>query len=54
MLTRDRGDGDVSFAGPAEGLLLLLWGRLDEREAGVEVAGDTSIWDRWRDLVPAM
>jgi uncharacterized protein (TIGR03083 family) len=53
-LTRAAGESDLSLAGPAEGLLLLLWGRLDEREAGVEVAGDMSIWSRWRELAPGM
>ncbi|MGD9702569.1 MAG: maleylpyruvate isomerase family mycothiol-dependent enzyme [Acidimicrobiia bacterium] len=53
-LTRGDGHGDVSLSGPAEGLLLLLWGRSDERAAGVEVAGDSAVWSRWRELVPPM
>jgi len=53
-LTREQGDADVSITGPAEGLLLLLWGRLEPSDAGVDVDGDMAMWDRWRELVPAM
>lgn len=43
-----------AMRGPAEGLLLVLWGRLDPAAAGVEVAGDHEILERWDELIPPM
>jgi uncharacterized protein (TIGR03083 family) len=51
-LRREHAKGDVALRGPAEGLLLFLWGRLPAAEAGVEVIGDESVAARWRDLAP--
>lgn len=51
-LRREHAKGDVAFRGPAEGLLLFLWGRLPAAAAGVEVVGDQAIADRWRELAP--
>jgi uncharacterized protein (TIGR03083 family) len=53
-LVREHAKGDVAMRGPAEGLLLHLWGRLDADATGVEILGDTALVARWRDLVPAM
>ena len=53
-LRREHAKGDVAFRGPAEGLLLFLWGRVDADDAGVEVIGDDGVRDRWRELVPAI
>ena len=44
----------VTLRGPAEGLLLLAWGRLSPTEAGVDVSGDASVMDRWAELIPPM
>jgi uncharacterized protein (TIGR03083 family) len=53
-LTREHAKGDVAFRGPAEGLLLFLWGRLSAEDAGVETVGDAAVAARWRELVPAI
>jgi uncharacterized protein (TIGR03083 family) len=54
IVGRDEADFDSTISGPAEGLLLLAWGRLDPASAGVSVSGDTSVIDRWAELVPPM
>lgn len=51
-LRREHAKGDVAFRGPAEGLLLFLWGRVDPAAAGVEVIGDDTVVSRWRELIP--
>jgi uncharacterized protein (TIGR03083 family) len=51
---REHAKGDVALRGPAESLLLFCWGRFGPGEGGIDVIGDSSIADRWRDLVPAM
>ena len=51
-LRREHAKGDVAFRGPAQGLLLFLWGRLGADAAGVEVLGDEAVATRWRDLAP--
>lgn len=53
-LRREHAKGDVAFRGPAEGLLLFLWGRVDAGDAGVDVIGDDGVVGRWRELVPAI
>ena len=53
-LTREHAKGDVAFRGPAEGLLLFLWGRHSAEDAGVETVGDAAVAARWRELVPAI
>ena len=53
-LRREHAKGDVAFRGPAEGLLLFLWGRMGAADAGVEVIGDDGVASRWRELVPAV
>jgi uncharacterized protein (TIGR03083 family) len=54
VLRREHAKGDVAFRGPAEGLLLYLWGRLPVGEAGVETIGDPAIAARWRELAPSI
>ncbi|HEY5888699.1 MAG TPA: maleylpyruvate isomerase family mycothiol-dependent enzyme [Acidimicrobiales bacterium] len=51
VVTREHVKGDVAFRGPAETLLLFLWGR-DGGE--VDTVGDSAVADRWRELVPPM
>jgi uncharacterized protein (TIGR03083 family) len=51
VVTREHAKGDVAFRGPAESLLLFLWGR-DGGE--VDTVGDQGVADRWRELVPPM
>ena len=53
-LRREHAKGDVAFRGPAEGLLLFLWGHESADDAGVETIGDASLAQRWRELVPAI
>jgi uncharacterized protein (TIGR03083 family) len=53
-LTREHAKGDVALRGPAEALLLHLWGRGSAGELGVEVLGDPGTAARWKDLVPPM
>jgi uncharacterized protein (TIGR03083 family) len=53
-LTREHAKGDVAFRGPAEGLLLFLWGRLTAEEAGVDTIGDAAIAARLRELLPSV
>ena len=51
VVTREHAKGDVAVRGPAESLLLFLWGR----DGGpVDVVGDQAVADRWRELVPPM
>jgi uncharacterized protein (TIGR03083 family) len=51
-LRREHAKGDAAIRGPAESLLLFLWGRLDAREGGLEVIGDEAVAGRWRELSP--
>jgi uncharacterized protein (TIGR03083 family) len=53
-LTREHAKGDVAIRGPAMGLLLYVWGRLDADAAGVEIVGDDTLVERWDVLVPKM
>jgi uncharacterized protein (TIGR03083 family) len=54
VVRREHAKGDVAFRGPAEGLMLYLWGRLPAEEAGVEIVGDTTLADRWTELAPSI
>jgi uncharacterized protein (TIGR03083 family) len=52
-VSRQAGDASVRISGPAQQLLLALWGRIPLSEAaGVEVSGDVGELDRWSELVP--
>jgi uncharacterized protein (TIGR03083 family) len=53
-LRREHAKGDVAYRGPAEGLLLVLWGRVAPDRVGVEVLGDPDVAARWGELVPSM
>jgi uncharacterized protein (TIGR03083 family) len=53
-LTREHVKADVAVRGPAEGLLLVMWGRAAPADVSVEVIGDTSVVDRWSELLPPM
>lgn len=47
-------DVALTLRGPAEALLLLLWGRMGASSAGVEVDGNHRILSNWAELVPPM
>jgi uncharacterized protein (TIGR03083 family) len=53
-VTREHAKGDVALRGPAEGLLLVAWGRLTPEAAGVEIVGDAGAFKRWGELFPPM
>ena len=53
-VTREHAKADVALRGPAEGLLLFLWGRLAPSVAGVDVVGNTDVVQRWGELFPSM
>jgi uncharacterized protein (TIGR03083 family) len=44
----------VTLSGPAEDLLLVLWGRVPLDATAVTLTGDESVFARWTDLVPPM
>ena len=44
---REHSKADTAVRGPAGGLLLWLWNRLDPAGAGLEVFGDRSVIDAW-------
>lgn len=48
VVTREHCKGDVALQGPANALLLALWGRVEPDEVGIEVAGDRAIWARFQ------
>ena len=54
VVTREHAKAEVALRGPAEGLLLVAWGRLSPADAGVEVLGDGHVLDAWNELLPPM
>jgi hypothetical protein len=50
--SHDHGKGDVALRGPAKDLLLATVRRRSAAELGVEVFGDTAVWDSWLDHTP--
>ncbi len=48
VVTREHAKGDVALSGAANDLLLALWGRVTPDEVGIEVFGDTDVWDRFQ------
>jgi uncharacterized protein (TIGR03083 family) len=54
VLSRVHSKADVALRGPAEALLLTLWGRVDAEDAGVEVLGDHAALARRAELLPPM
>jgi len=51
---RGESRGDVTLVGPAEGLLLWVWGRLESDTGGVTAVGDRTVLDNWTELVPPL
>lgn len=49
QVTREHAKGDVAVRGPAETLHLLLWNRISRD--GLDVFGDASLLDRWREHI---
>ena len=50
--THDHGKGDVALRGPVRDLLLAIVRRRPVAELGVEVFGDTDVWDTWLERTP--
>jgi uncharacterized protein (TIGR03083 family) len=46
---RGTGAADCALAGPAQGLYLLLWNRVDPAGGEVEVTGDSAVLRAWQD-----
>ena len=46
-LRREHAKGDAAVRGPAEVVLLTLWGRGTDRAGELEVIGDRSVADAW-------
>ena len=54
-VSRESRDASVRICGPADQLLLIIWGRVPASDAtGVEVFDDVGGLDRWSELVPPM
>ncbi|HEX2286643.1 MAG TPA: maleylpyruvate isomerase family mycothiol-dependent enzyme [Mycobacterium sp.] len=52
LWSHDHGKGDVALRGPAKDLLLAVVRRRPAAESGVEVFGDTAVWDGWLERTP--
>jgi uncharacterized protein (TIGR03083 family) len=50
--THDHGKGDVALRGPARDLLLAIVRRRPVTELGIEVFGDSAVWDTWLERTP--
>ncbi|OBK72002.1 maleylpyruvate isomerase family mycothiol-dependent enzyme [Mycobacterium sp. 1274761.0] len=50
--SHEHGKGDAALRGPATDLLLAVVRRRSAAEAGIEVFGDTAVWDAWLDRTP--
>jgi uncharacterized protein (TIGR03083 family) len=50
--SHDHGKGDVALRGPVNDLLLAIVRRRTAAEVGVEVFGDTGVWDSWLERTP--
>jgi hypothetical protein len=50
--THDHGKGDVALRGPARDLLLAIVRRRPVTELGIEVFGDSAVWDAWLERTP--
>lgn len=48
----DHRKSTVALRGPATGLLLALTRRAPAAESGVEIFGDTTVWDTWLERTP--
>ena len=50
--SHDHGKGDVALRGPVTDLLLAMVRRRPATELGIEVFGDTAVWDTWLERTP--
>ena len=50
--SHEHGEGSVALRGPAKELLLAVVRRRTAADAGIEVFGDTAVWDAWLDRTP--
>jgi uncharacterized protein (TIGR03083 family) len=50
--SHDHGKGSVALRGPAKELLLAVVRRRTTTDAGLEVFGDSAVWDGWLDGTP--
>ena len=50
--SHEHGKGDVALRGPATDLLLAVVRRKTAADGGLEVFGDTAVWDGWLDRTP--
>ncbi len=50
--SHDHGKGDVALRGPVTDLLLAIVRRRPATELGIEVFGDTAVWDTWLERTP--
>jgi uncharacterized protein (TIGR03083 family) len=50
--SHDHGKGDAALRGPAKDLLLTIVRRHTATDVGIEVFGDTAIWDGWLERTP--
>ncbi len=48
VVTREHAKGDVAVNGPADEILLALWGRIAPGEMELEIFGDTAVWDAFK------
>jgi uncharacterized protein (TIGR03083 family) len=50
--SHEHGKGDVALRGSATDLLLAITRRRTAAELGIEIFGDTAVWDRWLERTP--
>jgi uncharacterized protein (TIGR03083 family) len=50
--SHDHGKGDVALRGPVKDLLLAVVRRRTLAESGLDVFGDTAVWDGWLERTP--
>ncbi len=51
-VSREHGKGDAAVRGDAQNLLLAVVRRQTAAEGGLEIFGDTAVWDGWLDRTP--
>jgi uncharacterized protein (TIGR03083 family) len=50
--SHEHGKGDVALRGPAKDLLLAIVRRRTAADVGIEIFGDTAVWDGWLERTP--
>jgi uncharacterized protein (TIGR03083 family) len=50
--SHEHGKGDVALRGPAKDLLLAIVRRRTAADVGIEIFGDTAVWDSWLERTP--